>query len=625
MRYLFIDFETRSEVDVQTVGTHAYASHPSTSVVLVSWVLDKDTNVRVDTEVTPELYELIESNDVMKIAHNAEFDMAVCKYVLGIDITESDWYDTAYAAAYFGYPRALANLSNILGTARKASPEEMLLFARPKSLARKADPSILFDEDAPTMWNERDEFPEEWARFVEYSRTDTAVLRECFHKLPFLPETEIRVMQMTFEMNFTGVPFDMGLAYGIKRKADEWALEAGEEALREFGIKNLRSTPQVRDALAKNGVYLDSLNAKTRGGVTHKILELRDRATGTAFAKVKTATNRICSDGRLRGEFVGYGTHTGRWSSRGVQLQNFARIKSEVSTDLTKVRDYDHLRQHLRLCIHAPQPYKFVCADLSQIEARVTAWLAGCEWRMKAFANGEDIYARSAERMFNIPKVDKSMPERQMGKCAELGLGFGGGSGAIERIAPDFYFVQGKERVDDIVRRWRNANPEICALWYTLQNALRESTKRGVCRVKCGGAYLTFKYDGCNACIVLPSGRALFYRNLRTDPMGNSFSYSDYSKNGEFPTTEYVWGGVLTENVVQAIARDVIVDIMLRCRELSTFEDLTLIGTVHDEVWYLSCNENALNILLAQMSEPISWADGLVTCGDGFIYERYIK
>lgn len=624
MEYLFIDFETRSELDVGTVGTHRYAIHPSTSVVMVSWALGNNP-VRVDTEVCDELYSLLEREDVLKIAHNAEFDMAICKYVVGIDIDVYEWYDTAYAASYFGYPRKLGYLANLLHVKSKASPEEMLLFSKPLSLARAADPTILFDEGEPTRWAEKEDYPEEWERFTLYSRTDTEVLRECFYALPILPETECFVMRVTFAMNFEGVPFDLEFARAIKAKADKWSAEAGEEARREYGIQNLRSVPQVKAALASHGVTLDSLNAKTRGGVTHRILELRDRASGAAFAKVKTAETRICPDGRLRGEFVGYGTHTGRWSSRGVQLQNFARILSDVSTNLDDVRDYDHLRQHMRLNIYAPEPYKFVCADLSQIEARVTAWLAGCEWRMKAFANNEDIYARSAERMFGLAHVDKTMPERQTGKCAELGLGFGGGSNAIERIAPDFYAAQGVSRVEDIVRRWRNANPEICALWRKLEQGMLEATKKGVCRVQCGPTHLAFKFDGRNVAIVLPSGHTLFYRGLSVSHANRSISYLDYSRGGEFPVTTYIWGGVITENVVQAIARDVIVDVMQRCDALAHLKDLHLIGTVHDEIWYLSRNEDALDVLLNEMRRPISWAAGLVTDGDGFIHGRYIK
>lgn len=617
MKKLYIDYETRSALDVATVGSHKYASDQSTEIILVSWALD-DEPVITEKEVSDELYSLLEDDNVLKIAHNAEFDMAVTQYILGINANSDSWYDTAYQAAYFGYPRKLAHLANVLKTTRKASQEEMLFFSIPVKEKKRKDlqpMSVRFNDPA--------DYPDKWRRFEEYSRLDVEVMRECHLKMRDLPSLEEFVMRITFRMNFNGVPFDLPFARKIEEMANDFASKAGAEAKELYGIDNLRSTMQVKAALAREGVKLETLNAKERNGITHPILDLRDRATGAAFSKIKTAAARLCIDDRLHGEFVGYGAHTGRWSSRGVQLQNFARILSEVSTDLAKVRDYSHLRQHMRLSIYAPDPYNFICADLSQIEARIVAWLAGCVWRMDAFKNEEDIYSRSAERMFGLPHVDKTMPERQMGKCAELGLGYGGGSNAINRIAPDFYREVGASKVDEIVRKWRSANPEICELWRTLDRAFKQAMQRGVVKLDCGeNTSIVIKYDGHTAIIVLPSGRALYYRGTHAE--GTSLYYLDYSRGGEHPIRTKFWGGVLLENITQAIARDVLVDIMQRI-DAQFGCKYKLIGSVHDEVWYLATDPNALNNLLDAMKYPISWAQGLVTKGDGFTSKRYIK
>lgn len=621
MRILFIDFETRSELDVQKVGTYRYAMHHSTEVIMLSYALGLDGETVTDEEVSEELYRMLEDDSILKVAHNAEFDMAICRYVLGMDVNVSSWYDTAYQAAYFGYPRRLSALANLLGTTKKAAPDEMLMFSSPLSVKRGGVPTDLFALNTKTWYKEKEDYPAEWERFRLYSRADVEAMRECYVSMPKLPDTEVEVMRMTIQMNVEGVPFDMDLAQRIKERADEYARKAGVIAREAYGITNLRSTKEVQQALTDAGVHLSSLSKKERNGKEHDILDLRDQATGAAFSKVETAKMRICPDNRLRGEFVGYGAHTGRWSSRGVQLQNFARILSKVSTDLSQVKSYDHLRQHLRLCIHAPKPYQFVCADLSQIEARIVAWLAGCEWRMRAFANDEDIYSRSAERMFGLPHVDKSMPERQMGKCAELGLGYGGAANAILRIAPDFYREQGPSKVEDIVARWRGANPEICTLWRTLERAFVTAMTKGVCRVSCGTTHIVFKYNGKDAAMVLPSGHTLYYRGVYDE--NGTLYYLDYSRGGEYAQRVKFWGGVLLENATQAIARDVLVDIMLRVRSVD--KSLTLIGSVHDEVWYLCPHEQGLDLVLSEMAKPISWAAGLVTKGDGFIYPRYIK
>lgn len=614
---LFLDFETRSVLNVADVGAHRYATDPTTEVTLLSYAFGSKP-VRTCTSVSDEVREALEDQSVLKVAHNAEFDMAIAKYVCGVEINPMDWWDTAYQAAYFGYPRKLSHLAEILRTTRKASQEEMLLFASPVRTKRKE----IVMEDGHVKFPEPKDYPEAFERFKEYSALDVEVMRECYNKMAAIPPIEIFTMQFTFEMNFNGVPFDMEFARRVGALAEYYSTRAGIAAREKYGIQNLRSPKQVQMALYREGITLSSLNKKAREGITHEILELRDEATGSSFSKIKKAETRICPDGRLRGEFVGFGAHTGRWSSRGVQLQNFAHGADDASTDLSKVRSYDHLRQHLRLCIYAgDERNQFTCADLSQIEARIVAWLANCKWRMDAFRNDEDIYSRSAEKMFNIENVHKGMPERQMGKCAELGLGYGGGSAAIERIAPDFYREQGDEKVSNLVAVWRGANPEICRLWRDIENTFKSAMRSGIAVLQCGQAKLTFKYDGKTAAITLPSGRCLYYRGTHLDQ--GAIHYLDYSRGGEHAVRTKMWGGTLLENVTQAIARDVLVDIMQRVRARI---DVQCVGSVHDEVWYISRKgENTLDVLLEEMVRPIDWAPGLVTKGDGFTDFRYIK
>ena len=628
---LFIDFETRSELDLKDVGAHRYCMDASTGVLLVAYAFD-DEPVRVYEALPDHVYEAILDPNVLKVAHNAEFDMAVCKYVLDIDITYDDWFDTAYQAAYYGYPRALGHLTHILKTTAKTSKDEMKMFTSPLPVKTKKGTSADVAEYNrllqlfPQRWNDATTHPTEWQRFCDYAATDVTAMRECYKKMNTLPEIELFAMRETFEINFNGVPFDSELANKIYARSQEYSQRAGKEAFEKYGIVNLRSVPQVKAALERENVYLDSLNKKERGGEEHEILVLRDMASGAAFSKIPKAFARLCRDGRLRGEFVGFGAHTGRWSSRGVQLQNWARILSDVDTDLSNVRDYDHLRQHIRLCLGYDKWNVFTCADLSQIEARIVAWLANCKWRIEAFNAGEDIYARSAERMFGKKNVTKGDIERQYGKCAELGFGYGGGSNAIRNIQPDFYESIGESKVLQLVQTWRDANPEICKLWRTLERSFKAAVRTGRCEMAIGATILKFVFDGKNAAIHLPSGRALYYRTVRLVPnnYGETLYYSDYSRGGEQPVHVKFWGGTLLENIVQALARDVLVDIMKRVKEREPRSHC--VGTVHDELWYLNApNVNILDILLDEMRRPIRWARGLVTNGDGFTSDRYRK
>lgn len=611
MRVLFLDYETRSEADLTKVGAHRYAQDPTTEVLLLAWALDGG-EVHVEEEVSAELFGLLQREDVLKVAHNAEFDMAVTKHVVGAEVDPWQWYDTAYQAAYYGYPRSLKALADMLSCSRKAASDEMLLFSSPVKSRKK---------DAPKEWCTKQTHPNEWIKFREYARQDVFAMRECYLEMPPLPESELFVMRHTFQMNFEGVPFDMALAIKILEKAEKFSADAAKEALAQYGIQNLRSVPQVKAALEREGIFLPSLNAKERNGVEHPILELRDRSCGSAFSKVKKAASRLCPDGRLHGEFVGYGAHTGRWSSRGVQLQNFARITSPVNESLENVESYAHLKQHLRLCLTSGSARQnFICADLSQIEARVVAWLAGCDWRMEVFKNGEDIYARSAERIFGIPHVTKDSPYRQQGKYAELSLGFGGAVGAMQRFAPDFCREQGEDKILTLVQSWRKANPEICRLWRLLEDAFKEAIQRGSCTLRLPYTTLIFKRVYGTVSIKLPNGHTLYYKDVHGHISGD-LAYTDYS--GGHGTEIKLWGSIFIENVAQAIARDVLVDIMARVDMM--YPHYKCVGTVHDEVWYITDDPKALDNLLIEMARPIEWAKGLITKGDGLVSKRYIK
>lgn len=625
-RTLFIDYETRSEEDLKLSGSHKYNMHPTTEMLLCAYAFD-DEPVKVCEELPDEIFNAIEDDSILKIAHNAEFDMGVSKYVLGCDINFNDWLDSAYMAAYYGLPRSLKNVAKVLGTQQKGSQEELVLFSMPVKKGMKDGTNKLFFKPTETVWNTKETHPNEWEVFKEYAKGDVEVMREVYKRLHSLPPLEFACMQLTFEMNFNGVPIDLTLAKKIHDMSLKYAEDAGKEALEKYGIKNLKSVPQVKEALKKEGIYIASLNAKERGDTEHEILELRDRSSGLAFSKIPKVFLRICADERLRGEFKGFGAHTGRWSSVGVQMQNWARILEEVDENLTHVKNYSHLRQHMRLCIGNSPGMNFTCADESQIEARVTAWLADCKWRLTAFEEGEDIYSRSAERMFGIPKVTKGMPERHDGKCAELGFGFGGGSAAILRINASFYNKKGKAKVEELVRRWRDANPEICKLWKKLELGFRTAFKKGTDVIYCGGTRIVFQFDGKTMRISLPSGRALFYRGVHLihHERGSDIYYTDYSDTGDARHVK-IWGGTLTENIVQGLARDILVEVMKRMKESAPY--LRIVGTVHDEIWYESRKNiaaNPLEMLLNEMKRPISWAAGLPLSGDGFTHHRYIK
>lgn len=171
-KVLYLDFETRSELDLATCGTYRYAQHASTQMLLIAYAFD-DEQVRVSCELPDEVFAAIQSPEVLKIAHNAEFDHAIAEFVLGCPSEFDMWHDTAYQAAYFGWPRKLRALADVLHTHRKASTEEMYFFTQPVRVPKRKD---------LVVWNEMEDFPAEAARFESYAATDVAVMRECYKK-----------------------------------------------------------------------------------------------------------------------------------------------------------------------------------------------------------------------------------------------------------------------------------------------------------------------------------------------------------------------------------------------------------------------------------------------------------
>lgn len=632
MRNLFIDFETASEVDLAKVGAHRYAQHPSTRILLVSWRRD-DGETHTEEEVSDELIRYILDPSIRKVAHNAEFEMCVCTYILRLPLRIQGWFDTMYQAAYYSYPQGLSRLSVALNTVRKASSEEMLMFSKPLP-AKKGDAALTFATKAT--------HPVAWAAFLEYSNTDTVALSEVFNAMPMLPDDVLDVFHMCMEMNFNGYPFDMELAERIVAKAKEYELGASEIALRKYGIENLKSAKQVQKALRERGIFLDTLNAKLRGDVSHEILDLRDNATGSSFSKISAARMRINPDGRIRGELRAGGTHTGRLAGKGVQPQNFARILSPVDPTLTNVTSYEHLKQHMRLCIKAPDEHKLLVGDLSQIEARVLSWLSGSQWLLDAFERGDDIYARNAERMFGLTNVTKDSVERQFGKIAVLSLGYGCGAKRFLTSNLAFFSRLGdgaEAAASDTVAKYRDANRPIVQLWRAVEDAFRYAMQYGVARLQTAFTTLVFEFEDQRTMrIALPSGRALYYRGVYSMQQAGKQSQLVYTNYATGAQPVFFWGGKLVENIVQAIAADVL---LLVYKSFQTYglldaynitsDSLSVckpILQVHDELVYLIPDEyaeRALTTLKRVLHYDVPWAEGLPLSGEAFLDDRYTK
>ena len=321
----------------------------------------------------------------------------------------------------------------------------------------------------------------------------------------------------------------------------------------------------------------------------------------------------------------------------------------------------DTLSQLIRTAF-IPKPGKlYAVADYSAIEARVVAWLAGESWVLDAFRAGQDIYCATASQMFGVPveKHGVNAELRQRGKVATLALGYGGGESALTAMGALKMGIP-EEDLPEIKAKWRQANPNICRLWRTVEDAAMDVLRRGVqvtVPIKIedperareneeltgavagtysnrfnAGAYLIFSREVDEATgqdfltIKLPTGRKLFYAHPYLAPAKNFpdresiHYYSTNQTTKKWGPTD-TWGGKLVENITQAVARDCLAETLIRLRH----KGLIAVFHVHDEVIVEVDHEDQLQDILDVMAAPLDWAPGLPLKGAGFCCEYYQK
>jgi DNA polymerase len=357
--------------------------------------------------------------------------------------------------------------------------------------------------------------------------------------------------------------------------------------------------------------------------------------------------NAVCTDGRVRGLLQFYGANrTGRWAGRLVQVQNLPRNYIEeldFARDLVKNRDVDSialafgnvpdtLSQLIRTAFVPAIGHKFVVADFSAIEARVIAWMAGETWRQDVFRTHGKIYEASASAMFGVPieRIKKGNPEyalRQKGKIAELALGYGGSTGALIAMGAAKMGLS-EDELPDIVQRWRKSNQNITRLWYRFDDAAVRAIR--TC-APVGANGCIFRREGDFATgqdfltVQLPSGRKLFYAHPyigknRFD--SDSIHYYGVDQTSKKWKDLETYGGKLTENIVQAVARDCL-SVTLARLEKAGYQTVM---HIHDEA-VIDCPEERADLGAAceLMRRPISWAPGLILNAAGFVGNYYKK
>lgn len=644
MKKLSIDIETFSDIDLIKCGVYKYADSPAFEILLFAYSIDDGEINIIDLvngeELPEEIAEAIKSDTVIKTAFNAQFERVCLSKHLGILLDPSSWYCTAVQAAELSLPSSLADVGAALGLERQKMTEGKELI---KYFCVSCKPT---KSNGGRTRNMPGDAPEKWALFKEYCKRDVDVERQIAKKLEMYPisESEHRLYVLDQRINDRGVLVDLELArQAVKLNSIQTAV-ATEQAYTLTGLENPNSVAQLKAWLTENGVEIESLSKKAvaaladeTDGDIQEMLHLRLLMSKTSVKKYEAVMRSVCRDNRVRGmmRFCG-ASRTGRWSGNILQPQSLPQNHLPdltLARDIVKDGDFEMLNMtfgnvpnalsELIRTVLIPKPnHRFIVADFSAIEARVLSWLAGEQWRLDTFRNGGDIYCASASQMFRVP-VEKHGVNghlRQKGKISELACGYGGSVGALKNMGAVEMGVP-EDELQGLINDWRNANPHIVKLWTEVGNTAMKAIKEKTI-VSLGK--LVFMYERGILFIRLPSGRRLSYIKPRIGTNrfgGDSITYMGVGASKKWERLE-TFGGKLVENIVQAIARDLLASAMMNVANAG----YNIVFHVHDEIIAEAPDcQGSVDEMCMLMSINPDWADGIPLSADGYECEYYRK
>ena len=649
MTELGIDIETYSSNDLTSCGVYKYVEAPDFTILLFAYSIDGEKAQCIDLasgEVLPDwIIAALTDPDVLKTAFNATFERICLTKYLGLSkpLDPAQWQCTMVLAARMGLPLSLGQCGEVLHLAEGKMTEGKALiryFSVPGKNGKRHLPA-----DAP----------DKWQTFKDYNNRDVDVeqaIRKRVRRLQPAAFDELLYIADQ-EINDRGVMIDQVLVDAAARFDDEYKAELLKQAQEMTGMENPNSPAQIKDWISQvTGFTVASLNKKNLDDLekqliywpkAQQVLAIRREMGKTSNKKYSAMQTCVCKDGRIHGllQFCG-AARTGRWAGRLVQVQNLPQNHLEsldYARYLVKQGDLDEfemnygnvtqvLSELIRTAFIAAPGHTFHVCDFSAIEARVIAWLAGEEWVLDVFRQGGDIYCANASKMFGVP-VEKHGPNSELrpkGKIATLALGYGGGVPALEAMGGSKLGLTEDEE-KEIVRRWRDSNPHIVKMWGIIEKAAISAVKTGKSVTVHRGIQIGRRWGMLT--ITLPSGRTICYPRAVIETEYNDGWRGDHEiieYEGLNQTTKKwgsirTYGGKLTENIVQAVARDILGIVILRARE----KGLPVVFHIHDEIIVEATPDQTLDQVEALFSEPIDWCRDLPLKGAGYSTPYYLK
>jgi DNA polymerase len=634
MRTLHLDFECYSPLDLKAVGVENYVGSPGFAVTVVGWAFDDEpahSTAWPNTTLPPDVRSHINRGGTVK-AWNAAFEWNVLTFHYNVDPSYEQMDCVMQRALAYGLPGKLETAGPALGLAivKDATARRLMLtMGKPK----KDGTSWHTDGSARSRAMLQD--------LSRYCEQDVAAERALDRVIPPLHPFERKLSLVDARINGRGVLIDGAGAAALGRAAlHTQSLYNVECVLLTSGAVQSpgTETAKLMQWLADQGYALPSVTKEVVAkAVDHpllpwkvrRVLELRQMAAKASVAKIiRMVQWASVHDGRARNGLQFYGAgRTGRWAGRGIQVQNLPRVpKGFKPDDVIKVAQADHtalgllwgspmqaISRSLRSLLIARSGHVLVSIDLSQIEARVLAWLAGQHDVLAQFAAGVDIYVNTAAR--------HGSTNRQLGKVLTLACGFGmGGQKFKDTAEKDYGVVMSLSEATSRLNQWRADNAAIVAYWKTLQNAVEASVRMPGTVVNADnfGRVMVRTQKGVTQ-IRKPNGVKLTYHNMRFEKWGSGLVFDGVNSLTKKWGTERTYGGKLVENIVQSVARDVMAEALVA-------QPNEVVMTVHDDiVWEVPQNRDAITAdMLRQVVEnPPAWAGGLPIASEVKISRRY--
>ena len=656
---LGIDIETFSSVDIKN-GAYAYSEAPDFEILLIAYKFSDEDKVKlIDLTDDPEelenlrFWDALTDPEVVKTAYNANFERTCLARHTGKAMPPEQWRCTMVLAVQLGLPRSLAAVGPALGLTeeeqkKKTGAALIQYFCKPCKPTRT---------NGQRTKNTRLHAPEKWELFKEYNIQDVVTEQIILKKLrDFRPDqSEQDLWTLDQEINDRGVLLDIPMAGSIVEFDTERSADLLAEAQQITGLSNPNSLAQLKPWLADNGLATDTLRKDDVAAMladpslhanVRRVLEIRQTLSKTSVKKYQTMLDIAGEDDRARGIMQFYGGHTGRWAGRSLQPQNLARNtmpddELDVAREFVKMGDFESLEmifgepapifsQLVRTAFIPSPGNRFIVSDFSAIEARVIAWIAGEEWRLEVFRNDGDIYCESASHIYHVPVVKHGINGelRQRGKVAELALGYGGAVGAMKQM--DTTGSVPEEEMQGIVTQWRAESPKIVRMWRDCQDAavsvIRGNQPKRVLRSLQGTEFYVKLVDGTPVLFIrLPSGRPIAYWDPKVmdTEMGPRITYMTQNQTTRKWERCETYGGKLTENIVQSVARDCLAEKMKLLESMG----YPIVFHVHDEMILDVPREDKEAAALVDriMGEPIDWAPGLPLKGGTYECDFYRK